>query len=37
MTLINTYLTLVINFLVVFPCLFYLLLIANKNKKGSKK
>lgn len=37
MTLINVYLTLLINFLVVFPGLFYLLLIANKIKKRSKK
>lgn len=37
MSLINIYLTLLINFLVVFPGLFYLLLMIRKNKKGGKK
>lgn len=37
MSLINIYLTLLINFLIVFPGLFYLLFLVKKNKKGGKK
>ena len=37
MTLINIYLTLLINFLIVFPSLIYLLFLAKKIKKRSKK
>lgn len=37
MSLINIYLTLLINFLIVFPCLIYLLFLAKKKKKGGKE
>lgn len=37
MSLINVYLTLLIDFLIVLPGLIYLLLMIRKNKKGGKK
>lgn len=37
MSLINIYLTLLINFLIVFPSLFYLYFKYGKKKKGGKK
>lgn len=37
MSLINVYLTLLINFLIVFPSLFYLYFKYGRKPKGGKK
>ena len=37
MSLINIYLTLLIDFLIVFPCLFYLYFKYGRKEKGGKK
>ena len=37
MSLINIYLTLLIDFLIVFPSLFYLYFKYGRNQKGGKK